>query len=316
MASRRTSPYVLGVRYGLGREQPYHVDLSDDGWFMETLSHQRNRFTEDMAGWGDEFATPESCGQSADVAHDGVTKVFLWQGQRLLVRFIDVWYPEPQRDPARDICFSLVTDLRLGSGSCVDADCGRFEQYGFGQTFTAPEVGWYYVICDYAEAPSSWSVFANLEYHRDTPYIPPPSPPTNDGPTGAPVIPPGDSIFYGDLTYATDQVDPGPDGCLDYADLHLTGGDVVYQVDLAAGERLVSLLLSDGDWEAALYLVSDPVDAFGRCVAAGVTTDLGVELDFTAFDAQTVWLICDSWGVGAKTFRLVESDRLGHRRGS
>ena len=297
--------YLLGVRYGNGRERPYSIDLSDDGWNLETLTHQRNKFNEDMSDWTDAFGTPDVCGETADVARDGAVRVFLWQGQRLQIDYIDIWYPEPVRNPASDICFSLVQDLRLGADACVESDCGGFYQYGFGALFTAPELGWYYVICDYAEAPSSWNVFANISFHRYTPYLAPPAPPVNDTAAGAIEVPFGQTSFTGDLTYATDQFDPGPDGCVDQAELRLTGSDLVYEVNLEAGQHLQATLVPSGDWDAAVYLVTDPEFPQGNCVAAGEADINSHELEYVAFSDETLWLVCDSWGPGIKSFLLV-----------
>ncbi|HOX26869.1 MAG TPA: T9SS type A sorting domain-containing protein [Candidatus Krumholzibacteria bacterium] len=290
--------YLLGVRYDGGRERPFPTPLGDQCLDAPVISHTRNRLSAPMSEFGDDHAPHGVCVDSASVDNDGLAQIYLYEGQRIQVGFTDIWYPEPAAGGFRaiDICFYLVTDARLTPGSCVDAHCGVYSEYGFGHTYTAPQSAWYYLICDLQD-PYSWAG-ANVTFPPGSSYLAPPPPPPGDGCDTAPLIAHGPFSFSGDLADATNQLDPGRDGCLDDPDVHWTGGDVVYRVDFAAGDRLTADLDAVGDWDAALYLVSDCEEPMGACVASGL------HLQHTALEDQSLWLVVDSWGIGPRAFTL------------
>jgi hypothetical protein len=297
--------YLLGVRSGVGWERPYHTPLGDEGLDAPVLAHERNRINFPVNEFGDDHAPHEACADSAGVANDGLAQVYLWEGQRIGVGWVDIWYPEPSPPAGRstDVCFYLVDDARLTPGSCIDVRCGVYSEWGFGHMFTAPRSGWYYLIWDFdtEDAANYGTVSAHVEFPLSSPYQLPPPPPPGDRCESALSIPRGPFAFIGDLAAATNGADPGRDGCLDDPAVHWTGGDVIHRVDLQAGDRLVADLTTVGDWDAALYLLSDCEQPLGACVASGL------HLEHVALEDQTLWLVCDSWGNGPRAYALTGS---------
>ncbi|MEZ4387980.1 MAG: hypothetical protein R3D98_10490 [Candidatus Krumholzibacteriia bacterium] len=147
----REFEYLLGVNAN-GWERPYHAPLGDQVLEGPALTHERNRISMPLTEFEDDYAPWEVCGDSAGVAVDGLAQVYLWQGQRIGVGSVDIWYPDPAVDSDRDteICLSLTTDARMTPGSCVESHCGIYSQWGFTHEFTAPQSGWYWLICDTA----------------------------------------------------------------------------------------------------------------------------------------------------------------------
>lgn len=293
--------YLVEVSRGDELEPPYRVDLADQAVGLDHLHHQRNYVDHEMDHFTDFFDTPGACGGQSNVAHDGVLKVFLTAGQCLNVGPVDASQRGMVSGPASNICISLVSDLRLGDGSCIDSVCGHEVHH----TFVAPDVGWYYVIFEFEVAPESWSLSAILEFDASTPYSPPPPPPVNDCPTTPVEVPSGNSVFTGDLTFANNQYDPGPDGCVDNAALQMTGGDVFYQIDLLAGERLECFYYRVDSWDGALYLLED-----GQCIGSGEDSRSTTSLEYVALADKSLVLVCDSWGVGIKEFTLYVNRNL------
>ncbi len=294
--------YLLGVRWDDGWERPYPTPLGDECLDASVISHSRNGISAPIDDFVDDHAPHSVCVDSADVYNDGLVQIYLYEDQRVHVGAGDIWLPEPARGDHRipEICFYLVTDARLTPGSCVDAVCGEYSQWGFTHTFTAPQSAWYYMICDFDNFDGQYSLGANITFPEESPYAPPPPPPLGDNCATAPLIGPGPGpfAFAGDLDHATNQLDPGRDGCLDDPGVHWTGGDMVYRVDLRAGDRLTADLVPDGDWDAALYLVSDCEEPMGTCLVSGLN------LEHVALEDQTLWLVCDSWGIGPRPYTL------------
>ncbi len=299
----QTFSYLLGID---AWEQPYQMPMADYSYGCATISHPRNGFSTNMAALHDDYSPAQACTVSADVARDGIFQVYLWAGQRFTIGWIDIWYPTPLPlvDPQDVVCFYLTTDARMTPGSCVYARCGLNSPYGFTTTFAAEETGWHYLICDYDASPSSWTMFANIEFADWTQFVPPPAPPANDRCEGAPTLPVGVFTIAGDLTDATNSFDPGPDGCVDRPELNNTGRDVVYEVDLQQGQVLDVTMTSTNGAEVVMYLVSDCEVPVGACVASSAVLQGATQLVYPSFRDQTLWLVCDSWGLGERAFTL------------
>jgi hypothetical protein len=199
----------------------------------------------------------------------------------------------------QSFCLAVVSDLRDPDGTCLGSGCRS--SYNSYVSFESPtESGWYFLVADRPVTEPTLYAWAWI-WNSATP---PPTPPQGNTCADATVIAPGPIAITADLTNATNDADPGRDGCLDVADLHYTGRDLLYRLDLAWGQTLDVTMLGEGGWEEALYLVRDCEDPLGNCVAAGRPAGEGVRLQYTALDDQTLWLVCDSWGVGPRPFTL------------
>jgi len=240
-----------------------------------------NRY--DLADAGFPISTP---------GRDAVAEVYLAAGETFGIRVNTPWLSLV--DTASSY-IALVDDLRLQPGSILmvcENHGGENSTY-----YTAEEDGIYYLLDDSPVA--GWGI-AGGETINDEASDPSPPPP-HDTCAGAPVIVPGPIAIDDDLTAATNRADPGRDGCTGEGD---TGRDVVRRIDFTPGLRLDVVMTGDGDWDEALYLIRDCDDPQHTCVAGGVPEGEGVHLVYTSPVAETLWLVCDSWGVGPRPFTL------------
>lgn len=191
---------------------------------------------------------------------------------------------------------ALATDLRTDSKNCADMEC--FSNYNSYGSLTAHETGWHWlVISGPEESGSQWGSFS---FNLSTP----PDPPAHDGCEGAVSLPSGSFTIEDDLTAATNRFDPGRDGCPDTPGIIHTSRDVVYEVQLNAGQILDVLMNGDGSWDPQLYLVRDCEEPMGQCVEGGLLEDGACHLRYTAVVDEQLWLVCDSYGVGERPFTL------------
>lgn len=239
----------------------------------------------------------EICGElESTPGGDAMASVYLAAGQSVNLN----WFPyyialdDPSRMPS---CFALVTDMRTAMRSCADAI--YLSGYNVFGSLTAQQEGWHWLVIDATHTGhnSHWG------YVGVTPTEPP-APPAHDACDGAIAIPRGSFAFDDDLTEASNQFDPGRDGCLDAPWINYTSRDVVYRIDLLAQDRLDVVMDPLGDWEASMYLVRDCEEPVGMCVASAQREDEVWRLTYTALDAETLWLVCDSWRLGDRPFRL------------
>jgi len=134
---------------------------------------------------------------------------------------------------------------------------------------------------------------------------PPPPPPTNDTCEGViDLQEQGLDVFDVDLCLASDAFSPGeyPDTCTGYG---ATGFDVVYSIELAAGETF--MVTEDGPHDMAMYLVTDCQNPAGTCVAGSDLCCSGATelINFMAPTAGVYYLIVDGYsGCGLVTVTI------------
>jgi len=253
----------------------------------------------------DDVDLAEHCGGDPTPGPDLMATVYLEAGDQISGQLYPFYIAAGDSEPQQrmqPLCLAVVSDVRDPSGTCLGRGCsGSYNSYVF---FDSPtESGWYYLVADREVTEPlnhAWAWVWNSA-------TPPPPPPVGDTCADATFIPPGPIAITADLTAATNAADPGRDGCLDVADLHYTGRDLLYRVDFARGQALDVTMLGDGGWEEALYLVRDCENPLGNCIAAGRPAGDGVRLQYTALEDETLWLVCDSWGVGPRPFTLTGS---------
>jgi hypothetical protein len=130
-------------------------------------------------------------------------------------------------------------------------------------------------------------------------YTPPPPPP-NDQCGGAIGIPYGMFSIDGSTELANNDYDPYDPitytSCTGYT---AAGADVVYCIELAAGEMFEVVMTTSG-WDDAIYLITDCDDPAGTCVAGDDAFPDGSTFAYTAAAAGTYYLIVDAYsGSGA-----------------
>jgi hypothetical protein len=102
----------------------------------------------------------------------------------------------------------------------------------------------------------------------------------------------------GDLTYATNDYDPGVPGpsCTGYP---AAGKDVTYKVDLLAGD-VVDLTYNGSPtaFDGSIYMVTDCANASGTCVAGADTypNPPGETIHYVVVNPGTYYIICDAYG--------------------
>jgi hypothetical protein len=214
------------------------------------------------------------------------------------------WDPQilATRSEARGYtCLALFSDLRPLVGSCVDEVC--FNESPWGGTVIGAGEGWHWLVVD-REGLNDVSRWAWLDFYDvGTSEIPP----LNDRCAGAVTLYPGPFVIEGDATHATNRFDPGPDGCPGHPEVQFTSRDVVYQVSLAAGQRLDVTMTGIDPAVADLYLVRDCQEPVGNCVAAGERVDGGIRLQHVALEDEYLWLVCDTYDLGSRAFTLTGS---------
>lgn len=253
----------------------------------------------------DDADLAELCAGTPTPGPDLLATVYLAAGDQISGEFYPFYIaadgvPSPQR--MQPLCLAVVSDLRDPDGTCLGAGCSG--NYNTWFTVSSPtESGWYYLVADRQVTEPLNHAWAYL-WHSATP---PPPAPAGDTCADAAVIPPGPIAIAADLTDATNAADPGRDGCLDAPTLHYTGRDLIYRVDFFRGQALDVTMRGEGGWDEALYLVRDCESPMGNCVASAQPTDDGVRLRYTALADETLWLVCDSWGLGPRPFTLTGS---------
>jgi hypothetical protein len=199
----------------------------------------------------------------------------------------------PARDQFDTLSCYLVDDLRLKPESCR----GARQTSGNGWLVAPIErTGYHYLFMDFTAGSPNHHV--NVVSSGSNV---PPDPPNHDTCAGARVLPRGSFSFADNLDAATNDYDPGPGGCLSEPG---TIRDVVYRADLNPGDGITLSMVGNGDWDEALYLVTDCGDVTGTCVAAGSRDGEGVRLDYVSASGGVFYLICDSYGPGAMPFTL------------
>ncbi|MBN2695686.1 pre-peptidase C-terminal domain-containing protein, partial [bacterium] len=102
-------------------------------------------------------------------------------------------------------------------------------------------------------------------------------------------------VWTGTTVGATNDYTLGSGSCTGYP---ANGLDVVYQVELNAGDQLQAVLTgTTGTGDLSLYLISDCSDDFGSCVA-GSDENTGLsseEISFTATTSMTYFIVVDAY---------------------
>jgi hypothetical protein len=240
------------------------------------------------------------CGGSHTPGGDAMASVYLEAGQVISV----LWFPEviaavDDRPTDYSGCLALISDFRGDSKACIDAFCAHYP-WTTG-TLTAQASGWHWLVVDSPSTLMSNYQWGQLRFD----YVAPPRPPAHDACEGAVAISPGAFEIYDDLADATNQVDPGRNGCMGDLSVSYTGRDLVYRVSIPENYTLDATLVPDGGWDAALYLINDCAEPVGACVAVGQFENGGVRLRYTAQTHEDLWLICDSFGLGERPFTLI-----------
>lgn len=225
-----------------------------------------------------DYSQSSSCTGFAATGPDVVYRISLQTGDRLRASLAPT-------APVWDASLYLVTSCSAIGQSCVAGqDNGNPEEIDY----TAAMAGDYYLIADgFAGAGGTYTLTISISA----------VPISNDVCAGAVDVTAGGS-FAGDTTNATNDYNPGANGCTGYQE---ASSDVAYRVSLAAGERLQASL--SATWDAALYLVSDCANVTGTCLT-GQDNGNPEEIDFTAPTAGTYFMIVDGWGTARGTFAL------------
>ncbi len=231
---------------------------------------------------------------------DAVLEIYLAEGENLQGTIQPTTIDQPTNPGNRTLAsYSIVDDLRMQPGSCLFGSYGEFNHHF---SVTAPTSGFYYLVADNNDG------FDNILYGmsvRGSSEIP--EPPANNTCEGADTIPLGAIALQGDLTNAWNSYDAAyrcSNTSPEKVGIGDTGRDIVYRIDFVAGQELDLHMEGLGDWDEALYLVSDCDNSISTCLASSWNQGTGVQLQYTADQAHTAWLICDSWGVGDRLFTL------------
>lgn len=225
-----------------------------------------------------DYSASSSCTGFNSTGPDVVYRVSLQQGDRVRASLAP-------SNTQWDSSLYLVTSCSAVAQSCVAGqDNGNPEEIDY----TAAMAGDYFLIVDgFANAGGTYSLTINISA----------APIGNDQCAGAINVTAGGS-FTGDTTNATNDYNPGAGGCTGYA---AAANDVAYSVTLAAGERLQASLTAT--WDASLYVVSNCAMAAATCLS-GQDDGNPEQIDFTAAQAGTYYVIVDGWGAARGTFSL------------
>ncbi len=294
--------YYLEIHDSQGPTQfagalPPHADRSLG---CPTLSDNRLKLSSSLVGKSDDFDLYQLEGfDNHTPGGDAVLEFFLNEGDQVGGLFHPS-YHEPSKDQQIDgvaTCV-LVDDLRLDRAECIlhsNVPSSTIFQ------FTAEEPGLYYFLLDKEEEGDqdmSWIagvVSSDLE------------PPDHDACSGARALPTGQFSLEDDLTFAGNDFDTefhcrniSPDQRIPGD----TSRDVVYLVEALPGQTLDITMTGTGTWDELLYLVEDCASPSATCVAISSPEGFGTRLRFQATSAQSLYLVCDSWGVGWRNFEL------------
>lgn len=242
-------------------------------------------FTGNTLTGANDYQATNSCTGFASTGPDLVYRLSLQAGDRLQASL------QPTNG-SWDTVLYLLTGCADVAASCLTGqDNGNPEEIDY----TVLTTGDYFLVVDgFGGGGGSYSLAVNIGA----------APIGNDLCQGATMVGSGGS-FSGDTRNASHQYTPiasGFGGCTGYP---ATGNDVVYQVTLAAGERLQASL--DATWDSALYLVRDCAMPGASCVA-GQDNGNPEQIDFTAAQAGTYFLIVDGYNSAARgTYGLTVS---------
>lgn len=269
---------------------------ADDSFGCPSLPPGQSAWSADAFTFSNQFEeTALGCYGSATPGSDAVFEVYLPAGRGCRIDINHPWYPVRAEagDRTRRPIY-LVDDCRDAPGSCV-AVAETWDHF-VSLTYTATVSGYYYLIYDQID------VSGGLHFHAwmptDTTL---PEPPAHDDCAGAVLLPAGPFAIQDDLSAARNRFDPGRDGC---SGLGGTGRDVVYRVPMTTGQTLDVVMQGQGVWDEELYLIADCGDPQHSCLSGCERDGSGVHLTYTADHAAELWLICDSYGVGERTFTL------------
>ncbi len=276
---------------------PASLPLRDREQTDNRLAHRWCSVSCPLGTFADDMSSDRACDGPATPGPDGLAAVYLQEGEILEITNDPPIYPAADGDRVDQITYSLLTDLREVPGSCVGVHaCATTGWHTF--EFTAVQTGWHYLILDGVVAGANPVV----EFFTTSQATSPPTPPAHDTCDGALTLAAGPVDLVDDLTAATNDLDPGVNGT--YGRWR-TGRDVVYRFEAEAGAHLDVTMTGTGDWDEELYVVGDCANSETTCLAIGAADDAdGVHLTFAAPAAGTYWLVCDSFGVGARPFTL------------
>ncbi len=240
---------------------------------------QSGTFTGNTQTASNDYSASNSCTGYASTGPDVVYRVTLQAGDRLqasLAPSSGFW----------DTSIYLVTSCSMIAQSCVAGqDNGNPEEIDY----TTLVSGDFFLIVDgYAGAGGAYDLDVTIG----------PAPIANDTCGGAIDVTAG-GTFSGNTTNAMpDYNTAGLSGCTGFS---AASNDVVYSVDLAAGERLQATMTAS--WDASLYVVTDCANTTTTCVA-GQDDGNPEEVDFTAMTAGTYFIIADGYNTASGTFTL------------
>jgi hypothetical protein len=248
------------------------------------LAAASGSFSGDTRTARDDYSASNACTGYTSAGPDVVYRVALGAGDRLLASLSPV-------GASWDASLYLVSSCASIAQSCVAGqDNGNPEELDY----TAVTAGDYFLVVDgYGSAAGPYRLDLTLN----------PAPLVNDTCAGA-IDARAGGLFVGTTQSARDDYSPrasGSGGCTGHA---AAGGDVVYRVVLAAGERLRASL--DAAWDASLYLVTDCAMPAASCVA-GQDDGNPEALDFVAPAAGTYFLVVDGAGGARGAFTLTVS---------
>lgn len=197
--------------------------------------------------------------------------------------------------PTWDARCYLISDCGEASASCVAASDAQGDL-----SFTSQVDGYYWLVVDGvngSQGPFSiWGMFTH-----DLDFDLAETMPANDTCGAADAIPRGSFILDGDIGTAHNDYDPGTHGCTGWAD---TGGDVVWEVEMAFGDSLDVTMTTATDWDDSIYLIRDCNDPVGSCVAGNDVYPDGSHFTYRCWDPGTYYLIVDSYGLGCRGYQL------------
>ncbi len=224
---------------------------------------------------------------------DRVYRVPLQAGERLRAELTPL-------APAWDAALYVVRGCSDVPASCIAGSDSVGSAGGGAEVvdFVAPAGGDYFLIVDGFVDSGAFTLSYDVTSTASS----------NDVCAEAIDVPVG-GLITGSTSGANADYDPGPGGCTRAS---ASGADVVYQIQLDAGERLQASL--HAGWDSALYVVSDCSDVLRSCVAGQDDGDPEV-IDFVAVTAGRYFLVVDGYGTGHGPFELSVERSAGATEG-
>lgn len=236
-------------------------------------------FTGDTRTAVDDVRDVSRCTGFTQAGPDQVYQVALQAGDRLRATVTTPGTPW-------DVSLYLLSSCSSPAQSCVAGEDNGTPEI---VDYVATSAGNYLLVVDGFSATGGGAYVLEVELN--------PAPVPNDQCLGAYDVGPG-GTFTGTTRGATNHYDPTSAGCTRFS---ANGPDVVFSVDLAAGERLLAEV--DAPWDASLYVLRDCAQPRTSCLGG---SDAGnpERVDLTAPATATYFIVIDGFGSNQGDFAL------------